>query len=297
MPEVNAEVKKRVLEAAMAAEKDCSADLNVPMLAEIAGMSDKHFQRTFASVLGEAPKSYVRRIRLQYAAYYLVWSDASILQIAQSYGFLTNAGFTKAFRQQYGMSPAKFRQNKTVMPYLHSPGLQGKQDLDSLVSNGLAVRIEEIPDQRVALVRHIGPTNQITKPWKTLLGWARKRKLIFKTTEYFGIHNDYWDEPSSDRYRYDAAMTIPANFRSDKLVSTKVLCGGLVAALEFRGTYKEAEMVWKRFVDQWLPVSGYKFRKPYAYDRYPFSLVNQSLSGILKASLGQISATFCIPIE
>jgi len=64
-------VRKKFLGAAMAAERDPSVCLTVAMLAEHAGMSDKHFQRCFLAMLDESPKNYVRRLRLQIAAYLL----------------------------------------------------------------------------------------------------------------------------------------------------------------------------------------------------------------------------------
>ncbi|MEM7478409.1 MAG: GyrI-like domain-containing protein [Planctomycetota bacterium] len=295
---VKPDTRRRILDATLAAEKDFSAELTVPMLAEIAGMSDKHFQRAFQAVIGESPKSYLRRVRLQYAAYCLVWSEASVDEIARTFGFLTHAGFTKAFRRHYGTSPKNFRDNKAAVPYMRLKGRDSSSAIArQLASDKLSVRLETTLERRVAVVRHVGATETLHHAWQKLLRWAKPKKLVHEHSIFIGIHHDYWDESSEDRYRYDAALVIPTDFDVQGEVNTQVLCGGLVAATEFHGKMQEAEETWRYFMDQWLPSSGYQLRKSYVFDRYPYWLVQQSFLGLLKLQMGRIQASFCIPIS
>lgn len=295
---IGPEVKKKIVDAALAAERDFSAELTIPMLAEVAGMSDKHFQRCFLAVMGEAPKTYLRRIRLQYAAYYLVWSDASVLQVANLFGFATNSGFTKAFTQLYGVSPNRFRNSKTVVPYLHSDTRNADGfTAESLATNKLVVRIEKKRDQRFALMRHVGDMDGVGRVWKQLLGWAREKRVLNKSSVFVGIHNDYWDQQAQDRYRYDAAISIPDDFEVGNEVNTLMISGGQVASTEFQGTYEEADKVWRRFLEHWLPASGYALGRGYVYDTYPYALVNQSLLSALQIKFLGIKATFNIPLD
>ena len=69
-----------------------------------------HFHRIFIGSTGESIASYVRRVRLQRAGYKLRCGAVDITEVALAAGYASHAAFSKAFRQQYGLSPSEFRQ-------------------------------------------------------------------------------------------------------------------------------------------------------------------------------------------
>ena len=79
-------------------------------LAEVAGFSVPHFHRVFTAQVGESAISYVRRLRLQRAGRKLRMGAVDITDVALAAGYDSHAAFSKAFRQQYGLSPSEFRQ-------------------------------------------------------------------------------------------------------------------------------------------------------------------------------------------
>jgi AraC family transcriptional regulator len=79
-------------------------------LAEIAGFSVPHFHRVFTAHVGESAISYVRRLRLERAARKLRMGAVDITEVALAAGYDTHAAFSKAFKQQFGLSPSEFRQ-------------------------------------------------------------------------------------------------------------------------------------------------------------------------------------------
>jgi AraC family transcriptional regulator len=79
-------------------------------LADIAGFSVPHFHRIFRAHVGESAISYVRRLRLERAARKLRMGAVDITEIALAAGYDTHAAFSKAFKQQFGLSPSEFRQ-------------------------------------------------------------------------------------------------------------------------------------------------------------------------------------------
>jgi len=84
--------------------------LNREVLAEVAGFSVPHFHRVFTAQVGESAVSYVRRLRLERAGRKLRMGAVDITEVAQAAGYETHAAFSKAFKQQYGLSPSEFRQ-------------------------------------------------------------------------------------------------------------------------------------------------------------------------------------------
>jgi AraC family transcriptional regulator len=80
------------------------------VLADVAGFSVPHFHRVFTAQLGENIASYVRRVRLERAGRKLRMGAVDITQVALAAGYDTHAAFSRAFKQQYGLSPSQFRQ-------------------------------------------------------------------------------------------------------------------------------------------------------------------------------------------
>lgn len=84
--------------------------LNREVLAAVVGFSVPHFHRIFTACVGESAASYVRRVRLERAGRKLRMGAVDITEVALAAGYDTHAAFSKAFKQQYGLSPREFRQ-------------------------------------------------------------------------------------------------------------------------------------------------------------------------------------------
>ena len=80
------------------------------VLADVAGYSIPHFHRIFTAQLGENIASYVRRVRLERAGRKLRMGALDITAVALAAGYDTHTAFSRAFKQQYGLSPSQFRQ-------------------------------------------------------------------------------------------------------------------------------------------------------------------------------------------
>jgi AraC family transcriptional regulator len=87
-----------------------SEPLDRETLAEVASFSVPHFHRVFTAHVGESAVSYVRRLRLDRAGRKLRMGAVDITEVALAAGYDTHAAFSKAFKQQFGLSPSEFRQ-------------------------------------------------------------------------------------------------------------------------------------------------------------------------------------------
>ena len=65
-------------------------------------------------VLGETPGTRQRRLRLDRAAWLLLTSRATVLDIALETGWESHETFTRAFRTRFGVTPSSFRKTRGV---------------------------------------------------------------------------------------------------------------------------------------------------------------------------------------
>jgi AraC family transcriptional regulator len=79
-------------------------------LAALAGRSPFHAHRALRAALGETPKQFTLRLRIDCAAAALLSSRRSILDIALACGFESHEAFCRAFRRRFRMSPGAYRQ-------------------------------------------------------------------------------------------------------------------------------------------------------------------------------------------
>jgi AraC family transcriptional regulator len=83
--------------------------LRIADVASEVGVHPAYLARTFRSHFGTPLGSYARRLRLTWAANQLNSTDDPIAQIALEAGFFDQSHFTRAFRQNYGMTPLAYR--------------------------------------------------------------------------------------------------------------------------------------------------------------------------------------------
>jgi AraC-like DNA-binding protein len=84
-------------------------DLALAALSRKAGLSPFHLQRLFKAAIGETPKAYTSRLRVERAAFRLLIHDSSLLDIALECGFQNHETFIRAFHRRFGKSPRDYR--------------------------------------------------------------------------------------------------------------------------------------------------------------------------------------------
>src|SRR5215472_14224784 len=96
-------------------QQNLDRDLDLRSLARKYGYSPFHFHRIFSNVVGETPKKYVERLRLEKAAYKLQITDEPVFEVCLSVGFKNHETFTRAFQRYFGDSPRDCRKNAKVL--------------------------------------------------------------------------------------------------------------------------------------------------------------------------------------
>jgi len=83
----------------------------VEALAHEAAMSRSSLAERFTALIGEPPMQYLTRLRLTLAAQALRSQRDVIARIAERSGYESNAAFSRAFKREFGMSPADWRRS------------------------------------------------------------------------------------------------------------------------------------------------------------------------------------------
>ncbi len=101
-----------VLDLAQACLADSSSSA-----AELAGqafLSRFHFDRLVTAAAGEPPGGLRRRLLLERAAYRLISTGHTVLDIAVEAGYGSHEGFTRAFARAYGVPPSTLRRHRPL---------------------------------------------------------------------------------------------------------------------------------------------------------------------------------------
>ena len=92
-------------------------------------LSRFHFDRMISAVAGEPPAALRRRVLMERAAYRLVTTDRTVLDVAVEAGYSSHEAFTRAFARAYGTSPTAWRRHPTRFQldapsdvHFHPPG-------------------------------------------------------------------------------------------------------------------------------------------------------------------------------
>ena len=231
-------------------------------IADHAGFSRFHFGRIFSLAVGESIAEFVRRIRLERAAWHLEFSDASVTEIGFDAGYGSLEGFSRAFRDIYNVAPSEFR----LRPSRHevqspcevhwSPkGDRSKPRLVLDLEMNMEARIETIDEMKVVALRHIGPYYMIGPKFGQIAEWMMKNGLPMQNP--VGIYWDNPDEVAGHEMRSDACMKVSTDFvlPEDNGLDLRIekIAGGSYAIATHIGSYEGLGDAWARFMGQAIP--------------------------------------------
>jgi transcriptional regulator of acetoin/glycerol metabolism len=90
-------------------ESHISENIDLAMLAGVAGLSVYHFAREFKRSTGATPHFYLIRKRIERAQTMLAHTDCSLTEIALAVGFSDQSHLARHFRHAVGLTPREFR--------------------------------------------------------------------------------------------------------------------------------------------------------------------------------------------
>src|SRR5262245_13736819 len=124
-------------------ENNFAGELVLDEIANVAGVSRYHVSRAFGEAIGRRITGYVRGRRLTEAAKALASGATDILTVALEVGYGSHEAFTRAFREQFGLTPESVRAQR----HLDNIELVEADNMDMAMTHSL---LREIAEQRFA---------------------------------------------------------------------------------------------------------------------------------------------------
>lgn len=254
--------------------------MDLERLAKVACLSKYQFIRVFSNYYQETPINCLWRLRLEYGARSLVFSnEKTITNIAMGFGYATSQNFSRAFNQRFGVPPRIFRSNNpegfssleqvNLSPDKIEHTKKQAIQIDCTAKN--PVRIEVRPVIRTAYIRYIGSywdsDGEMSNTFDRLVMWARSNGLWDSAAQFIGICPDNSGVTLEGHCTYDVCLPVPDTIQEDDVVSIQTIPAGSLAIMtvDKDTTLKDA---WK-WLATWVKenVVVYDFRQP--YEVYP----------------------------
>jgi AraC family transcriptional regulator len=272
-----------VLPVLVHCEEHLEEPLQLAELAALAGFSPHHFHRIFQHVTGEAPKEYLRRLRLERAVYRLKVSPDNVLEIALQAGFKTNETFTRAFTRRFEINPSDFRgvlkaYREGVCDAMGSATFAGFTAETPLTlrfnMEKEPVTVETTPPLHLLFVRHHGYESLLADQqsfiglWDELFAYADQHDIDYSPEMLVGITHDDPYVTDERRIRFDAGVLVSGPITARHPIGYRYLPPGLCVVRRHFGGMEEIAKTFAYIGVDWLPSGDYWLRAAAPFELY-----------------------------
>lgn len=264
---------RRIQPAVALAAKEAPEQTLAGLASEV-GQSLFHAHRTLSKALGETPKEYMLRLRLDRAAGLLVSGNDTILEIALGCGFESHEVFLRAFRRRFGCTPSAYRKRgiegnpaahaamvNEVGPCLGLFHLDARRlDARKVTVMNYEIEVKMLPAQPVLLVRRRVPRAEIAMT----IGKELRNVFVYSQANGIGISG----HPITRYPEYGVGMvTLETGVRvsshtgewrsgdGDGTVVRELLAAGPAASTIHTGPYEGLQDAYAA-LEQWITANG-----------------------------------------
>ena len=222
-----------------------------------AGMSARSFSSWFWAVTGFTYADYLLRRRLTEGMKLLDGSERQVIDIALEVDYRSHEAFSRAFKDEYGISPILFRKNR--------PGLKGMEKLNLIKEMYMGVVIKELPEMAAAAFTGFAPDPE-DRAREKRDEWLKARPARGKPLRIFGYNVDAQGqldcEPENSGYKFLVCLSDPGEADGAPLETIKA---GRFAVTGVEGTYADAGTFipagWGR-MNEMIAAKGFKTKQP-----------------------------------
>ena len=132
----------------------------------------------------------------------------------------------------------------------------------------MTVEIKNVPDLRVAALRHTGPYNQIPIAFAELNKIVEPTGLVTPDTALLAIFHDDPETTPQEQLHSEAGITVPQDARLPAELVEEHIPAGKYACTVHVGPYERLGDTWARFMGEWLPASGHRVGPGASFEIY-----------------------------
>jgi len=270
-------------------------DLRLETVADAACFSRHYFNRLFSGVTGESIHSFVRRLRLERAAYELFnRPELDITSIALEAGY-SPSNFATAFKSAFGVPPSEYRE--TPAPAPDGAYEEARARIASVRKGGSAavlaeieplVELAELPAMRLFRRRYVGPYAGLERAWCSFCEHASAALPGIPEPRYVGI--SYGDPLITEgaKLRYDLCLVLPEGRKPPPSRPRPLAVpAGRYARYRFKAPLSELIYVFFDLVALWMPSRGLRLAGGPILEFYSGGLDER----------GRMAVDVCAPIE
>ena len=246
----------RILAAVKYIEENLSEQIDLEEVSSKIGLSKFYFERLFQAEVGQSFYAYLKRVRMHSAARRLKWTNQSIYEIAITYGYSSNAAFTRAFQRFFGVSPTQYRSRQGSSAECFFKNRLGRLSFD----NPPKVQARDVGAYRCMFRRYYGPYERVQDWWRDFIERLPEplRSSEPGRVRFLGrIYDDPRVTPPS-QLRYDCCYVfadaqdarIELDGVRDRLVMTDP---GLYAVVDNNHEPRSRPEVYFYILDEWMP--------------------------------------------
>lgn len=236
-------------------ESRFASELSLDEIAEVAGVSRFHLSRAFGAATGRSVMRYVRERRLTEAARQLADGAPDILSVALSWGYGSHEAFTRAFREQFGLTPDALRASRDISH------IRLSEPLPMQANTSITLSEPRIENGKPMLVAGLGGSFSVDKVAGIPVLWQRFAPHIGHVPSQIGgtVYGVSLNCDDHGNFDYIAGVEV-ADFDNlpPEFVRARVPAQ-TYAIFEHRGHVTAIKRTYEAIWRDWLPKSG---RKP-----------------------------------
>lgn len=245
-------------------EAHLGADASLADIADASGVSRYQLLRAFGSATGHSVMRYVRGRRLSEAARLLAVGAPDILTVALDAGYGSHEAFTRAFRDQFGLTPQAARERRSLD---NIPLVEAFRMDELLIVTLSPPRFEA---GRTLLVAGLGERYRFETNHGIPLQWQRFVPYIGNIPGQAGTvtYGVCCNSDGAGNFEYITAVEVssfddlPAELRRVRIPAQRY------AVFTHRDHISSMRCTVYTIWNKWLPASGYEVADAPDFERY-----------------------------
>lgn len=263
-------------------------NLTVEDIANHCCFSKYYFNRIFKSITNQSIYSFIKRVKLESAAFKLRTTRKPITEIGMEVG-LSPSNFASGFKEFFGISPSDFRKYHRIPEkdtycsvVNHINSLKKQDNVYDLINSRISIR--KIEAMNLEYKRFIGNYYQgLLEEWESFCLEMGQKHIFTENTQFIGIS---YDDPliaDENRCIYDLCVKV------DKInsINTHKIVAGYYACYEFFDLRENLINSYNEVFALWMPFCNYVVDERLCLEIYHTGLDEQ----------GRLHLDICFPIK